>query len=459
MNYDKRVREILEDMEADLGDVIRVENGKLSFEGVLMPRAESSPSDVIVLKLDSGYNIGLEFSEEMRVEKVESSERVETSAEIENVEEVTKVEEPEEKKDVSVLAAGGTIASRVDYRTGAVKPSFTEKDLVSFSPELASIANIEGRQLFQALSENLNPEHWENIAEAVREEVKKGKDGVVIMHGTDTMGYTAAALSFMLENLPIPVVLVGSQRSSDRGSSDAHQNLLCAVKAATTDIAEVMVCMHGSSSDDFCYLHPGTKVRKMHTSRRDAFRTVNAKPFAKVFYGSLDVEVIRDGYRKKDRNRDLNLKPDFEENVGVVKVYPGMDPRVFEEQLKDREGVVIEGTGLGHMPLYSDELSDRNEEIKEKLEDYLEGGGIAVMTSQCLYGRVNMNVYESGVDLQDMGVVGNLADMLPETAYVKLGWLLGNYGKEEAEELILENLRGEISQRSEHGDLDPEFED
>jgi glutamyl-tRNA(Gln) amidotransferase subunit D len=305
------------------------------------------------------------------------------------------------------------------------------------------MAEVEGRQIFQALSENLTPEHWKDIARAVEEEIDKGKDGVVIMHGTDTMAYTAAALSFMLDNLPVPVVLVGSQRSSDRGSSDAHQNLTCAVRAACSDIAEVMVCMHSEPSDGYCYLHPGVKVRKMHTSRRDAFRTINSKPYTKVYWSDLSIENLRDDWRKKDVDRNLDLKEGFNENVALIKTHPGMDSRDLEKQLDGKDAVVFEGTGLGHIP-----LRDPGSDVRKVLTDFVEDGGLAFMTSQCLYGRVNMNVYETGVDLQKIGVKGNLNDMLPEAAWVKLGWLLGNYSRDETEELMNENLRGEISDRS-----------
>ena len=451
MSYHEEVQDLSEE-DIQPGDVLRVEKKEEVFEGVLMPRTEQGKRDSIVLKLESGYNIGLEISDDIKIEKLGETEEGEVNAGIDELKEKTNIDNSEDKPEVSILAAGGTIASRIDYRTGAVKPSFTEENLISFTPEIASLADIDGRQLFQALSENLTPEHWQEIAEAVKEEVENGKDGVVVMHGTDTMGYTAAALSFMLENLPVPVVLVGSQRSSDRGSSDAHQNLVCAVKAATTDIAEVMVCMHGESSDNFCYLHPGTKVRKMHTSRRDAFRTINTEPIAKVSWDGLEVEIM-DDYQRKDKDRDLQLKDEFNNNIALVKTHPGITAEDLEKRIEGKDGVILEGTGLGHIP-----LREEDSEIRKVLEKYIDEGGLAFMTSQCLYGRVNMNVYETGVDLQELGVLGNFNDMLPETAYVKLGWLLGNYSKEEVGDLMVKNLRGEISQRSRHNEFGTEGE-
>ncbi len=434
MSYKSSLKSKLEEADVEVGDLVRISKNGKKYEGVLLPN--SSSDETFVLKLDGGYNIGIEESENVILEKVKEGD--EKTGQISPT---VKGEEGEKEGEVSVLLAGGTIASRVDYRTGAVKPSATEEEFLSFTPEIAEIADIEIREVMQTLSENIQPGDWKKIAEEVKKEIRKGKDGVVVAHGTDTMGYTAAALSFMLEDLSVPVVLVGSQRSSDRGSSDSHQNLVCAIKAATSDIAEVTVCMHGESSDSFCYLHPGTKVRKMHTSRRDAFKTVNGKPIAKVDWETLEVEAIKEDYRRKEKERETKLKNGFSQDVALVKIYPGMDPDALEAQLDGKEAAVLEGTGLGHAPI-------KNEKIREVLKEYTEGGNIAFMSSQCLYGRINMNVYETGVDLQELGVIGNLHDMLPETAYVKLGWLLGNYDKEKVEELMLKNLRDEISERT-----------
>ncbi|MFP4116424.1 MAG: Glu-tRNA(Gln) amidotransferase subunit GatD [Candidatus Aenigmatarchaeota archaeon] len=442
MSYKGPLKEKLKEAGAEVGDVVRITKNNKEKEGVLLPNTGSQ--NTFVLKLGSGYNTGIKDGEKVKVEKVEKKDKNKSS-------DVSSMEPKPKKKDieVSVLIAGGTIASRVDYRTGAVKPSASEEELLSFNPELAEVADIEAREVMQTLSENIKPKDWKKIAKEVKEEIDKAKDGVVVAHGTDTMGYTAAALSFMLKDLSVPVVLVGSQRSSDRGSSDAYQNLACAVKAATTDMAEVMVCMHGESSDSFCYLHPGTKVRKMHTSRRDAFRTVNSKPYGKVDWETLEVEKIRDDCKRKDKGRKTELKDNFEEDVSLVKICPGMDAESFKAQLQGTEGVVVEGTGLGHLPL-------EDKDIKEVLENYLEDGNVVFMSSQCLYGRVNMNVYETGVDLQDMGVIGDFNDILPETAYVKLGWLLGNYDKNKVKNLMLQDLRGELSERTEHDEFEEE---
>lgn len=440
MSYEGSLKRKLKEADTGIGDKVRVSKDEEEYKGTLMPSL-SSP-ETLVLKLESGYNVGIS-GEELEIEKIQERSQGQSPQDPG----IHKPSNKDEDTGVTVLLAGGTIASRVDYRTGAVKPSASEDELISFSPEISSIADIEVREVMQTLSENISIGDWQTISEEVKKEIDKGKDGVIVAHGTDTMGYTAAALSFMLEDIPVPVVLVGSQRSSDRGSSDAHQNLVCAVKAATTDIAEVTVCMHGESSDSFCYLHPGTKVRKMHTSRRDAFETINREPYAKIYWETLEVEKIRKNYNKKDNKRKVELNKGFEEDVELVKTYPGMDPEVFEKQLEESKGVVIEGTGLGHLPL-------KDEKTREALEKYIDSGGIAFMTSQCLYGRVNMNVYETGVDLQELGVIGNLNDMLPETAYVKLSWLLGNYRKEKTKELMTKNLRGEISQRTKHEEFE-----
>ncbi len=441
MSYSDAVKNKMEDSGAEPGDRVEITTKDRKHVGVLMP-ASGGSEDVVVLKLDGGYNIGIDINGIVGVKRLPWKEEELQDGAVEGVPGT----EVEGMPEVSVLMAGGTIASRVDYRTGAVKASVGEEELIGSNPELAEVASLETRVIMNTLSENMSSSDWVKIAGEVKKEIDKGKDGVVVAHGTDTMGYSSAALSFMLEDLSVPVVLVGSQRSSDRGSSDSNQNLVCAVRAATSDIAEVMVCMHGTTSDNFCYLHSGTKVRKMHTSRRDAFRTVNGRPYAKVDWETRELETVREDYRRKDEDRETKLRDGFCKDVALVKVYPGMDHSALESHLEGTKGVVIEGTGLGHVPI-------KNEEIRNVLEEYIDRDNIVFMTSQCLYGRVNMNVYETGVDLVDIGVIGNLHDMLPETAYVKLGWLLGNYDKEEARELMLENMRGEISERTEHKDL------
>ncbi len=295
---------------------------------------------------------------------------------------------------VTILGTGGTIASRIDYKTGAVHAAFTAEELAKAVPEIFDIANITPKLLFNIMSEDMKPEYWKRIAHETAKALNSGEDGVVIAHGTDTMGYTAAALSFMLKNLTKPIALVGSQRSSDRPSSDAAMNLICATRMAVSDVAEVMVVMHGETSDTYCLAHRGTKVRKMHTSRRDTFRSINDVPIAKV-WPEGKIEYLRDDYRKRSEG-EVEVDDRFEERVAILKIYPGVTSELLEFLVdKGYKGIVLEGTGLGHTP----------NDMIPAIERAVENGVAICMTSQCLYGRVNLNVYSTGRRLLKAGVI------------------------------------------------------
>ncbi len=429
--YRGKVLQILGEAGISVEDRVRVVKDAETYEGVLVPRSEYGDEEHIVLKLNSGYNIGVRVSASTRVERLGPGPRLAFAP--------PKPPEPSVGLPrVVIISTGGTIASRVDYRTGAVRPALSALDLYRVVPELSRVASIEAEILFSILSENMTPKHWEALAKAVATHVDRGADGVVVAHGTDTMGYTAAALSFALQDLPVPVVLVGSQRSSDRPSSDAALNLLGAAKAASeAPFAEVTLAMHGSTSDTTVYLHRGVKARKCHTSRRDAFKSVNAEPVAVIEEGKLTVKA-RD-LRPRDKARKIRLMPSFEERVGLMTSYPGLSPSVIEALLgAGIKGLILEGTGLGHLP------SNCLDVLKRAVKD-----GIFVgMTSQCLWGRVNMFVYDTGRDLVAAGVTP-LGDMLPETALVKLMWVLGQtQSPDQVKELMLTNIAGEISRRT-----------
>ena len=414
-----------------IGDVIRITRDNDVFEGVLMPRYELADNKHIVIKLRNGYNIGVRVSPNIKIEKLGVGAKPTFSP-----------PPPPKKKpglpEVAIVGTGGTIASRVDYRTGAVHPAMSARDLYSVVPELSDIARVHAEILFSLFSENILTEHWTKMAENVAKYFSKGMNGVVICHGTDTMAYTAAALSFALQNLPGPVVLVGSQRSSDRPSSDASLNLVNAVKVASgAPFAEVVVCMHDSTSDRITSVHRGTKVRKCHTSRRDAFRSITITPIAKVKMNNII--MLTENFRKRDVRSELFLKPDFCDKVALVKFHPGLDPGVLEWYLsKGFKGIVLEGTGLGHIGKY----------MLPSIKNVIKNGLLVGMASQCIWGRINMNVYDIGRDLQNVGVVP-LEDMFPETAFVKMSWVLGQTEDvEKAKKLLLTNIAGEISEKT-----------
>ncbi|MCT9097745.1 Glu-tRNA(Gln) amidotransferase subunit GatD [Haloarchaeobius sp. HME9146] len=410
------------------GDRVRVTRADSEYEGVLLP---SSTAEQLVVKLDGGYNVGIDRAES-DVEVLES-DVYQIEAAQKDSEAASEVEFDEDLPTIALISTGGTIASTVDYRTGAVTAQFDAEDVLRAVPDLAGRANYRGRVVANILSENMEVPIWQDLAEAIHEEVENGADGVVVMHGTDTMQYSASAMSFMLDS-PVPIVFTGSQRSADRPSSDNVMNAVCAVEAAKADAAEVMVCMHGSESDDICALHRGTRVRKNHTSRRDAFETIGAEPLGIVDYDSETVEFH--GEYEARGEADLAIYPDLESEVELVKFTPGMDPAFFDA-CEGKAGVIIEGTGLGHV----------HTDFIPTIEELVEDGTHVVMTSQCLEGRVCDRVYDTGRDLLDAGVVEG-EDMLPAVAKVKLMWALANRDDAEIARTMREPLAGEITEQS-----------
>ncbi len=405
--YRGRLLEVMKQSGVTVWCEIVAETTRGRFEGLVLPRSETADIDHLVLKLISGYNIGI------RVDTIQSLEKVGFRQAHYKIPEQEFPVDPGKPK-VRLFGTGGTIASRLDYRTGAVIPAFSPGELYGSVPELADICNLETEKLFGIFSENMGPEQYLVLAEHIGEAIAAGYDGIVIGHGTDTMHYTSAALSFMVQSSPVPIVMVGSQRSSDRPSSDAARNLISATWAAAHgDIAEVMVCMFGPTSDRYNLLHRGTRVRKMHSSYRSTFRTLGDIPLAMVENGVI--EHLQPEYAPRRQDRDVTINAVFDERVTLAYYYPNMQADVFEALIdKGYRGIVIAGTGLGHV----------NRKVYPALERARKEGVQVYMTLQTLWGFVQMYVYETGREILELGVVP-LANMLPETAYAKLGWALG----------------------------------
>jgi glutamyl-tRNA(Gln) amidotransferase subunit D len=431
------------------GDIAEVQKGGQALKGTIVPSKDPA---ILVLKLGSGYNAGIKITEIQGIKKLGEGKAVGKAA-------ATALKKNPNLPTITILHTGGTIASRVDYRTGAVYTSFNPADLLSMFPELSETANFDSRLLRNMWSDDLRLEHISLIAKAAEEEAKKGVAGIIVGIGTDNLAVAAAGLAFAIEKCPLPVLLVGAQRSSDRGSSDAAMNLICAANFITkSDFAGVAICMHHSSSDDVCAILPACKTRKLHTSRRDAFKPVNDTPIALVNYNSKEIKFLKKDYCKKDAKEKIAIKPDFEPRVALLKITISMFPEQFEFYSKQKfKGLVIEGTGLGHTPGHMpDEITKKTHaKIFPAIEEFVEQGGIAVMTSQCLFGRVQMHVYDKGTDLMKIGVIPG-EDMLPETAFVKLAWLLGNFPAEKVKQMLAKNLRGEISSRTEIEEFNPD---
>jgi glutamyl-tRNA(Gln) amidotransferase subunit D len=426
--YKGRALEVLKSFQARVWGETTVETTRGRFQGIILPRSENDDDRHIVIKLATGYNVGID------VDTIQSM--VETGYK----EAHYKIPEKEFPftpglPKVKLLGTGGTIASRLDYRTGAVIPAFSPGELYGAVPELADICNLDTEKLFAVFSENMGPEQYKKLAISIGEEIKKGIDGIIIGHGTDTMHHTAAALSYMLQNLPVPVVMVGSQRSSDRPSSDAASNLMHAAMAAGhSDIAEVMVNMFGPTSDEYALLHQGTRVRKMHSSYRSTFRTIGDTPIAMVTRDKIT--PIKTTYNKRRSDRKVDVYPFFEERVAIVYYYPNMHPDIIDS-LTDNgyKGIVIAGTGLGHV----------NKPLYPAIRRAIAKGIHIYMTVQTLWGFVHMFVYDTGRDLMSMGIVPG-ENLLPEVAYIKLGWVLGQTtDPEDVKKMMLTPVAGDIT--------------
>jgi len=428
-------------MQAKTGDTVVVETKDKRLNGILMPVPETE-EDIVILKLESGYNIGIDKS------KIKSIKLVKAYAE--KKQKTAEIKADKKLPTISILHTGGTIASKVDYKTGGVIAKFSPSEIIDMFPELKKIANIKSRKIASMQSEMMRFVHYNLMAKEIEKEIKSGTDGIIITHGTDTMHYSSAALAFILEDLPVPVILVGSQRSSDRGSSDAGLNLISACYfIANSDFADVAICMHENLSDESCLILPALKTRKMHTSRRDAFRPINTTPIARVNFNEKNISFLNKNYNKKDK-RKLRLRLINEKiKIGLIKTHTNMFAEEFLAY-KNFDGLVIEGTGLGHLPNEEiDKYTKENKKIFTSLKEMIKKGLIVVMSSQTIYGRLQMNVYTPMRELQEIGVLGHLNDMTAETTFIKLAWLLSNYKKEEVKQLITKNLIGEISERVE----------
>jgi glutamyl-tRNA(Gln) amidotransferase subunit D len=421
--YKGKIRDFLISNKVDVGDLVKI-TSELTYSGILMPRYESGDESHIVLKLKSGYNIGIKF------EKIEKLEKIgERQSNNENSQTIVK---NEELPKILLLSTGGTIASKVDYRTGAVTPALSATELYEAVPEIAKIANVDAEVLFSEYSENLQPEHWLEIAKKIDSVVDSDYAGIIIAHGTDTMHYSSAFLSFALSGFKKPITLVGSQRSSDRPSSDAALNLIAATKfLVNTKSKGVFVVMHQNESDDAIACHLGTRVRKNHTSKRSAFQTVGSEP-AFVMYENEILENMKNTFFKEN---EYNPRINLDTKVALIKYHPGFNPEIIDSLIKlEYRGIIFEGTGLGHV----------GRTMYDSIKKAKENGIFLGMTSQCIDGRVSMTVYESGRDLLDMGIIP-LENMIPEVALVKAMWVLGNCNSEDdIKNMMLENYSSEF---------------
>ncbi|HYB04405.1 MAG TPA: Glu-tRNA(Gln) amidotransferase subunit GatD [Nitrososphaerales archaeon] len=432
--YRGRALELLQKFDVKPSEQVRlVTSDGLETKGLIVPRYEYADDDHVVLKLKSGYNIGLKVSTIQSISLISDTSRGVAS---DAAPSRKKSQNDGGKKKLMLVSTGGTIASRVDYRTGAVHPALTASDLYVAVPELDRLAVVEPEVVFSIYSENMTPSDWEVLSSRIIELARsKSPDGVVVMMGTDTLAYTSAALSFSLIGFGVPVVVVGAQRSSDRPSSDAALNLRsAALFAVESNRPGVYVAMHQNENDENIAIHSGVRVRKNHTSRRDAFQSIDASLVAVVKNASEIVWNERDS--QKSNISKYSLKTKFEKSVSLVKFYPGFDPNVIRFLVDDTgvRGLILEGTGLGH-------VSDKTVSV---ISDVVKKGIFVGLTSQCIWGHVDLNVYDTGRDLIAAGVTP-LENMFAETAFAKLSWVMGNFP--DTAETMLKNLVGEFSSR------------
>lgn len=424
-------------MNLKQGNKYSFDLGNETKEGVFV----NELNEFIYIKLKSGYNIGVKKT------RIKTSKLIEEKKELKT----TKTETKHNKKlpNISILHTGGTVASKVDYSTGAVIAQFSEQEILHLFPEIKEIANITSKLVGNMQSEMMRFAHYNILAKAVKEEAEQGADGVIITHGTDTMHFTSAAMTFALENLGIPVLLVGSQRSSDRPSTDAANNLICATTfIANSNFSGVGICMHEGTNDNSCIVLSGVKAKKLHTSRRNAFKGVNSKPLARITIENKKITLLSD-FNKKDKKNKIVIKP-FKEDLKIGILQP--HTQMFAEEIlayKNFDGLVVELLGIGHLPTMKvDKYTDENEKIIEAIK-LLSKKMPVVASAQTVFGRIDMNVYSPGKQLLEAGIIGNYSDIHTETAFIKLAWLLSNYKKEEIKELFEKNLRGELTKRTE----------
>jgi glutamyl-tRNA(Gln) amidotransferase subunit D len=419
------------------GDMVRVTTEEETLEGMLLPRPEVLDKNIVVVKLDNGYNIGIAKTRIKKTEVIKPYAAPSTKKKT--------IKQNPKLPTVALISFGGTISSRVDYRTGGVYADYDASDFLAMCPELADIANIKAVKAASVMSEDMDCSDWVSMAKAIAKELKSEKiAGVVATLGTDTLHYAAAAVSFMLGRINKPVIFTAAQRSIDRGSSDAFLNLVCsAIAASQFDGAVVATCMHATSDDTSCLLVRGTKVRKMHTSRRDAFRPVNEKALAEVFPDGK-VTILNDRYPKRDPEQKLALQTAFEDKTALIQVYPGIKPDHIEYYIKKGyRGLVISATALGHVPTYH-----KTNSLIDVLKRAIDKGIVVVIASQTLYGRTHPYVYTNLRKLSLEAQCVFAEDMMPEVAYVKLGWVLGQEkDAAKAKKLFLRDLTGEINQR------------
>ncbi len=430
---------------------VSTHNGTAEHTGLVLPPASKGH---ISIKLDNGYNVSYPAEDLLDWEPIPSNDQPKAP-------ELNAPEADTDLPRIRLIHTGGTIASKVDYATGAVEAKFEPEEMLDAIPELASIARLDAVKIGNMFSDDIRPHHWNIISDACAQAFEDGCRGVVIAHGTDTLHITSSALNFAFAGKGTrpagPIVMVGSQRSSDRGSSDATENLLAAVHWAANgplphgDSGDsVVVVMHNTQSDGVMAVHSGLAVRKMHSSRRDAFHPVNGQPLATLSMTPKGFTVTTapwyDEAREAASKRPVAERPTtYETGQRIAQFIAG--PWLHAEHVEavvstGVQGVVFHGTGLGHLPI-DDPQNDAPENalLWRILTRCVNRELPVVIVNQCIHGPVDMNVYSKGRKQQAMGLLGHGVSSTPEAMTAKLHWVLSqNINVKEA---LSSNLCGE----------------
>ncbi len=393
--------------------------------------------EYLTLKLNSGYNANLKQSE-VKILSKKKLDKKENKTEV-------KVNINSNLPKISILHTGGTIASKVDYKTGAVSSKFTAEELLGLYSELNETANLNAKMIANLMSEDIRFDHYNLLLEEIEKSIKEGTEGIIISHGTDTLHYTSSALQYSLQNLSVPIILVGAQRSSDRASSDAYLNLKAAIdfiifnNSQTKKYNRVGICMHSRIDCEEFNILDGINVRKMHSSRRDAFKQINYSPFALI--KNSKVMVLRKELLTSEIKEKLTYtKFDTKLKLGFFKSHPNLFPEEIKG-LSIYDGVVVEGTGLGHLAVSEfDKYTKINLDNLKAIKELIKRTKLVVGV-QTVYGETNMNIYSSGRYLLETGVKGNYMNLTTESLFIRMAYCLSKSPKD-FDKLWDENLEG-----------------
>ena len=329
------------------------------------------------------------------------------------------------KPKICILFAGGTIGMIRNKETGALQPANNADEITALIPEIKKYLEIDFKFLFNIDSSNMGPAYWTKIAEAIKRYYSK-YDGFVVIQGTDTMAYTASALSFSFQDLDKPIILTGSLIPLGEIGADARNNLIYACLTAAEDFAEVAIVFANR-------IIRGVRAKKHHESFVDVFHSPNYP-----YLGELGRPTVIGKWCKKRAKRKLKFQSKFEPKVALLKMFPGFDPEILEKSMeRGVKGIIIEGFGPGNVPFLENSIIPKIEKARKKKIP-------VVIANQLEKGITNLDSYEAGRYAKDAGAISS-ADMTTEATLTKLMWVLAQTKDLKKIKKIMEsNLTGEL---------------